>query len=45
MTVAKGVLWGVVVIGFLATIVAAAGLAVIGAVFVGGMVHAISAVG
>ncbi|NLE72174.1 MAG: hypothetical protein GX609_08800 [Actinomycetales bacterium] len=45
MVWAKGVLWTVVVLGFLAVILAAAGTAVVSALFVGGLLHAISTVG
>lgn len=42
MDIAKGAVWTVVVLGFLAVIAGAAGVAVIGAAFLGGVIHTVS---
>lgn len=42
MGIAKGAAWTVVVLGFLAVIVGAAGVAVVGVAFMGGVIHTVS---
>ena len=39
MAVLRGILWGIVVLVFLAVIAAAAGVAAVGAAFLGGVLH------